>query len=87
MSHELTSYLHICGIACSKISIYSALGGGQCERYNGVIWSVVKLALKSHNLDVSQWEGCCHWPDALHSIRSLLCNAANETPHRRMFTF
>ena len=25
--------------------------------------------------------------DALHSVRSLLCTATNQTPHERMFTF
>ena len=26
-------------------------------------------------------------PDALHSIRSLLCTATNETPHERLFSY
>ena len=26
-------------------------------------------------------------PDALHSIRSLLCTATNQTPHERMFNY
>ena len=33
----------------------------------------------------SQWESVL--PDALHSIRSLLCTATNETPHERLFRF
>ena len=56
MSHELSSYLQRRGIACSHTSVYNAPGNGQCERYNGIIWSVVKLALKSCNLDIRQWE-------------------------------
>ena len=85
MSHELSSYLQRRGIACSHTSVYNAPGNGQCERYNGIIWSAVKLALKSRNLDIRQWESVL--PDALHSIRSLLCTATNSTPHERMFNF
>ena len=73
MSRELISFLTNCGIACSKSSIYNAQGNGQCERYNGVIWNMVKLALKSRKLDICQWE--CVLDGALHSIRSLLCTA------------
>lgn len=85
MSNELISYLHSRGIACSKTSAYNPRGNGQCERYNGIIWSSVKLALKSRNLDISQWESVL--PHALHSIRSLLCTATNETPHEKLFNF
>ena len=73
------------GIACSRTSVYNAPGNGQCERYNGIIWTAVKLALKSRKLDTRQWELVL--PDALHSIRSLLCTATNQTPHKRLFNF
>ena len=36
-------------------------------------------------MQLSEWESVL--PDALHSIRSLLCTATNETPHDRMFNF
>ena len=85
LSTELVSYLHCRGIACSRTSVYNPRGNGQCERYNGIIWSAVKLALKSRGLEISQWEGVL--PYALHSIRSLLCTAINETPHERLFNF
>jgi len=55
------------------------------ERYNGIIWSAVRLALASRKLSVTQWE--CVLPDALHSIRSLLCTATNATPHERLFNY
>jgi len=85
VSRELITYLHERGIACSRTSTYNAPGNGQCERYNGIIWSSVKLALSSRNLPVEHWEAVL--PDALHSIRSLLCTATNETPHERLFNF
>ena len=55
MSLELLSYLQRRGIACSHTAVYNAPGNGQCERYNGIIWSAVKLALKSRGLDIRQW--------------------------------
>ena len=54
------------------------------ERYNGVIWKAVTLALKSRGLGPERWE--ITLPDALNSIRSLLCTSINATPHERMFT-
>ena len=83
MSHELSSYLQRRGIACSHTSVYNAPGNDQCKRYSGIIWSAVKLALKSRNLDIRQWEFVFVLPEALHSIRSLLCTATNSTPHER----
>ena len=43
------------------------------------------MSLKGQNLSVSHWETVL--PQALHSIRSLLCTSTNETPHERLFTF
>ena len=85
MSLELSSYLQRRGIACSHTAVYNAPGNGRSERYNGVIWSAVKLALKSRGLDIRQWQLVL--ADALHSIRSLLCTATNATPHERLFNF
>lgn len=85
MSDELKQFLHSRGIACSRTTPYNPEGNGQVERYNGVIWKSVSLALKSRRLPVGAWESVL--PDALHSIRSLLCTATNQTPHERMFAF
>ena len=85
LSKEVRDYLHSRGIATSKTSRYNPRGNGQAERYNGTIWKAVTLALKSKNLSLSAWEHVL--PDALHSIRSLLCTATNCTPHERMFNF
>ena len=85
LSAEVRDYLHSRGVATSKTSRYNPRGNGQAERYNGTIWKAVTLALKSKSLPMSAWEMVL--PDALHSIRSLLCTATNCTPHERMFNF
>ena len=84
MSKELKSYLSDLGIATSRTTSYNPQGNGQCERYNGIIWKTIELALRSQNLPILHWEVVM--ADALHSIRSLLCTATNETPHERMFS-
>ncbi|GFY21846.1 putative retrovirus-related pol polyprotein from transposon opus [Trichonephila clavipes] len=59
------------------------VGNGQVERYNGIIWITIQLALRSNNMKTEQLEGIIQ--TALHSILSLLCIATNATPHERMF--
>ena len=85
LSRELKEYLTQRGIATSRTTPYHPIGNGQAERYNGIIWKAVRLALESTNLPVSSWELVL--PDALHSIRSLLSTATNTTPHERFFNF
>ena len=85
ISEELKTFLNERGVATSRTSAYNPQGNGQVERYNGVIWKAVSLALESRGLPPSNWEQVL--PDALHSIRSLLCTATNSTPHDRMFNF
>ena len=80
---EVKSFLTKHGVATSRTTPYNPRGNGQCERYNGVIWKTVLLALKSCNLPTSAWQDVL--PTALHSIRSLLCTSTNCTPHERMF--
>ena len=65
--------------------MYNPRGNGQCERYNATIWTAVKLALKSKNLPIEQSQVVL--PEALHSIRSLLCITTNMTSHERMFYY
>ena len=43
------------------------------------------MACKSKNLPIKYWQEVL--PDVLHSIRSLLCTATNETPHECLFWF
>ncbi|KAL7633690.1 UNVERIFIED_CONTAM: hypothetical protein RMT77_015644 [Armadillidium vulgare] len=85
MSQELKQFLHGFGVATSRTTPYNPQGNGQCERYNGIIWKTISLALKSRNLQVAQWEQVL--PQALHSIRSLLTTSTNETPHERLFNY
>ena len=85
LSSEVKTYLNSKGIAMSKTSRYNPRGNGQAERYNGIIWKTVRLALTSKKMPLASWESVL--PDALHSIRSLLCTATNETPHERLFSY
>ena len=83
IGQEVKTFLTQHGVATSRTSPYNPKGNGQCERYNGVIWKTVLLALKSRDLPTSAWQEVL--PTALHSIRSLLCTSTNCTPHERMF--
>ena len=85
LSEETQSYLLGKSIATSKTSRYNPQGNGQVEKLNGTLWKAVQVTLHSRKLKSSDWEDVL--PDALHSIRSLLCTATNETPHERLFNF
>ena len=78
LSQEIKDYFSQRGIATSKTSPYHPIGNGQCERYNGIIWKGVRMALRTQNLSDTQWEIVL--PNVLHSIRSLLSKATNTTP-------
>ena len=82
-SYELKSWLSSHGVATSRTTSYNPRGNDQCEKFNGVIWKAVLAALKSRKLPTSHWEEVL--PDALHSVRSLLCTAITCTLHERMF--
>ena len=85
MSKDLRGYLHTRGVATSRTTPYNPEGNGQTERYNGIIMKAVQLALKTKGLPIKCWERVL--PDALHSIRSLISTATNETPHERFLNF
>ena len=85
MSRELREFLSSKGVASSRTTSYNPEGNGQAERCNGVIWKAFTMSLKSKNLPLKNWQDVL--PDVLHSVRSLLCTATNETPHERFFGF
>ena len=85
VSKELKEFLLKRGIASSKSSPYHPTGNSQVERYIGVIWKAIRLALKAYNLGISSWEAVL--PDALQSLRSLLNTTTNSIPHELFFSF
>ena len=72
-------------MSTSYTSVYKPRGNGQCEHYSAIIWTTVKLSLKTRNSPIEQWQVVL--PDTLHSIRSLLCIATNTIPHELHFNF
>jgi hypothetical protein len=85
MSEAVKQFLLSKNVSSSRTTPYNPQGNGQYERYNGIIWQAISLALKSRNLSVSNWQIVL--PDALHCIRSLLCTVTNCTPHERFLSF
>ena len=85
LCQDLKDFLHSHQIATSNSSPYNPRGNGQVERYNGVLWKAISVQLEERGLSENHWEKFL--PDALHSIRSLLCTATNCTPHERFFSF
>lgn len=83
MSAPVKNFLLQWGIASSRTTPYNPEGNGLVERYNGIIWKTIMLALKTKHLEVKHWEEVL--TDALHSVRSLLCTSINCTPHERFF--
>jgi len=78
-----TMFLRLRDSDCSWTSVSDA--PGQCEHYNGIICTTIKLAIKSRKPDLARRERAS--PDALHSTRSLLRTATNAAPHERLFHF
>ena len=85
VSKEIKLFLDERGIASTHSSVYNPRGNSQCERFNGTIWNTIKLALRTRGLKITKWETVI--PEALHSLRSLLCTATNEIPHDRFLKF
>ena len=55
LSREFVPFMHKLRIPTSKTSVYHPTSNGQCEKYNDVIWSGVKLALKEQNFPITKW--------------------------------
>ena len=77
MSEELRTFLVGKGVATGRSTSYNPQENGQVEKYNGIIWKAIVTSLKSKNLPVKYWQEVL--ADSLHSVRSLLCTATNET--------
>uniref|UniRef100_UPI00358F2A4C uncharacterized protein n=1 Tax=Myxine glutinosa TaxID=7769 RepID=UPI00358F2A4C len=85
LSREIKQFLLEQGIASSRTTAYNPQGNGLIERYNGIIWRVVTMALRTRGMTSNMWEHVLL--EALHAIRSLLCTATNATPHERLFKY
>ena len=85
MSQELKQYLLSKNVATSRSTPYNPQCNGQVEKLNSTLWKSITMALKSRGLPQTHWQDVL--PDALHSIRSLLCTSTNATPHERLFVF
>ena len=73
------------GIATSRTTPYRPEANGQVERFNGTVWRTIKLILNDRGMEINRWQEVL--PEALHSVRSLLCTATNSTPHERFLSF
>ena len=68
--------------ATCTLRAYHPQGNGQVEKMNGTVESYY-MALEDKGLPVEHWENV--FPDAMHSIRSLISTATNETPNKWLF--
>ena len=83
MSSDMKQYLHSKGVATSNTSQYNSCGNGMVERMTGTLWKAIEVTLHSRKMCQLEWELVL--PDALYSIRSLLCTATNTTSHEGLF--
>ena len=84
-SERIRSFLGNKGIHTSHSCPRHPTGNGQCERYVGLVWKGIELALNSRKLPWEAWEAVL--PDSLHSIRSLINTVTRQTPHERFLGF
>ena len=68
MSFEFKSWLHSKGIPTSRTTRYNSRRNGQVERYNGIIWKTVLLALRSKQLPPHTLEVCFTRGFTFHNI-------------------
>ena len=81
-STNIKHFLYSTGIATSRTTPYNPEGKAQCERYNGIIWKAITLALKNHKLLTTHWKAMI--PYDLHPIRTLILFSTSCTPHGRL---
>ena len=80
---EFVSFMHNLQILTSKTLVCNPASNGECEKYNNIICSDVKLAIKNQNLLILKREVVLL--QILHYVRSLLCTATDSTPHKTFF--
>ena len=85
LAEETKRFLLEKDIATSKRSRCHLEGNGQVEKLNGTLWKAIQISVRFCNMKLSYWEDVL--PNALHSIRSLLCTTMNVMPHERLFKY
>ena len=51
---EFVTFRHSLRKPTNRTSVYNSASNGRCEKYNDIIWSCVKLALKDRGLPISK---------------------------------
>ena len=49
VSKEVKKFLNERGITSTFSSVYNPRGNSQCERFNGIIWNTINLALRTND--------------------------------------
>ena len=75
------------GVAFSKSSPYHPTGNAQVERYVGVLWKSIRLALKFNNLAVSCGKLFCGSIAPMEALHLLLNTTTNANPHELFLNF
>ena len=78
MSKEWKAFSVSRGIASSHSTPYHPHGNGQCERSIQTVWRTIKLQML-HERSLPEERRIDVLAESLHSIRSLLCLATNDT--------
>ena len=72
-------------VVTNKTKPYQPTSNAQVEWFNGTLWKMIQLSVRSRNLTEKYWELVLS--EVLHSARSLLCTSTNTTLHERFFSF
>ena len=56
VSKAIKEFLNEREIASTFSSVYNPRDNSQCERFDGIIWNTIKLALGTNGLEIADWE-------------------------------